>query len=420
MANIFGKEAGSGGQRQEGQWLKELTENGRLLAPVHCISSDVTQVEWFLTEKMDGKWTRIADAELEDFEEDSYEAALWRVWNCPHPRIPRDYFFYLTQSWIEVVGRGAWRLMDIDEFGRPGQLWPLPPHWIRDLPDEDNEFFKIRWWGVNGTIDVPKDEIIYFSRPDVRDPINKSCGMAQGVDDEVNQDTAMAKYNTFYFENFAMLGVMLGIPGYDMAKEEMDANFKSQRVGPKNAFRAFLFDSKNGAPAAVNLSPKMTDLNFKEGRDQCRNYIRENWQVPPERAGVLDNSNKGTIEGADFFQQRFNVVPRCRIWAQELDLKFTPLFDNRNELLTKFAEFDGKALPSRFKLCFVNPVKEADEQKLRVTTVGIRMGFMTVNEARGRHNMKEIPGGDVLLIPVNNVRVVPADGSFMIEGEPTK
>lgn len=417
LANLF-TVTGSGGVRQEGQWLTELGQNGRLLTPVHCIASDVTQVEWALTHKVDGKFQRIADENgLENFEDGSPEQVLWRVWNCPHPKIPRDYFFYLTQSWIETVGRGAWRMMKFDEAGRPTELWPLPPHWIHALPESNDGHFEITWWGERNRIDVPQDEIIYFSRPDYKDPVCKSRGMAQGVDDEVNQDTAMAKYNTFYFENFAMLGVMLGIPGYDNAKEEMDAEFKSNRVGAKNAFRAFLFDSSNGQPAAVNLSPKMSDLGFKEGRDQVRNYIRENWQVPPERAGVLDNSSRGTIEGADFFQQRFNVVPRARIWSQELELKFTPRFDNRNERLVAWHSFMEIEPPSRLKLCFINPVMEADDQKLKVTTIGMRMGFMTVNEARNRHDLPDVKGGDVFYIPVNNVRVVPSNGSFMIEGE---
>lgn len=416
LARLFEGSRGSGGVRQESQWLRELGVNGRLHSPVHCIASDVTQVEWILTRKEDGKFNRIADAELENFEDDSPEDHLWRLWNCPHPRIPRDYFFYITQAWIETVGRGAWRMMEFDEAGRPGELWPVPPHWIQRLPGENDGYFEIKWWGVRGTIDVPADEILYFSRPDFRDPVNKSWGIAQGVDDEVNQDSAMSKFNTFYFENFAMLGVMLGIPGYDDAKEEMDANFRRNRTGVRNAFRTFLFDSRNGQPAAVNLAPKMSELQFPEGRRQVRDFIRENWQVPPERAGVLDNSNRATIEGADFFQQRFNVLPRARIWAQELELKFTPRFDLRNKKLAAWAKFGEKGLP-RLKLCFINPIKEAEEQKLKVTTIGMRMGFMTVNEARSRHNLPNVDGGDIFYIPRNNVRVVESGGSFLIEEE---
>lgn len=418
LADFFGTGSGTGGVRQESQWLEELGVNGRLLSPVHCIASDVTQVEWTLNRKVEGQFVKIADEDgLEDFPDDeSPEAVLWRLWQCPHPRIPRDYFFYLTQSWIEAVGRGAWRMMNFDKAGRPSELWPLPPHFIKKLPGANDGKFKICWWGESREIDVPAKEIIYFSRPDFCDPVNLSRGMAQGVDDEVNQDTAMAKFNTFYFENFAMLGVMLGIPGYDEAKEEMDAKFKENRMGAKNAFKAFLFDSKNGSPIAENLSPSLRELNFQGGRDQVRNYIRENWQVPPERAGVLDNSNRATIEGADFFQQRFNVVPRARIWAQELELKFTPLFDDRNKKLAAWSRFK-ETPPPRLRLCFVNPVKEDGDRKLKVSTIGIRMGCFTVNEFRRRHGEKEIPNGNVLYVPVNNVRIVPVDGSFMIEGE---
>ncbi len=403
----------SGGIRNEEGWLRELGQNGRLLTPPHTIATDVSVMPWRV-QRVNEK------GKFEDFvpEKDSSAEKLENLWKQPHPRIPRSLFLYLSQLWIETVGRCAWRMMEIDEFGRPGELWPVPPHWIEKIPTPDNLFYKIKFWGHKSAIDVPASEMLYFTRPSVVDPLRECQGIAQSVDDEVNQDTAMAKFNTFYFKNFAMLGVILGIPGYTENKEEIDASFKEKHTGAGNAFKTLIADTANGNVTATNLAPSMRDLNFREGRDQTRDFIRQAWQVPPERAGVLDNSNRSTIDASDFFQQSKNALPRLVTWQEEFDLKLTPLFDDRNTELAKWSQRKKKLLP-RLLLVFQNPVTETEDHKLKVTQAGVRMGWVTINEARVRHGFERVEGGDVFYVPVNNVAAVPAvGGDFMAVAGP--
>ncbi len=398
----------SGGVRGEEAWLAEIGKNGRLLTPIHTIATDVSVVPWRVQRKNEKR-------KFEDFVPDAGESAekLAALWAQPHPRIPRSTFLYISQTWMESVGRCAWRMMEFDEFGRPSQLVPIPPHWIEEIPSTEKPFFKTRYWGHTGTIDVPAEEMLYFTRPDPRDPLRECRGIAQSVDDEVNQDTAMAKFNTFYFKNFAMLGVILGIPGYDDNKEEIDASIKEKHTGSENAFKTLIADSNAGNVTATNLGPSMRDLNFPEGRKLNRDFIREAWQVPPERAGVLENSNRSTIDGADFFQQSKNALPRLVCWQEEFDLKLTPLFDDRNEELIK-AEIKAKRKCPRLLLTFQNPVTETEDHKLKVTQAGVRMGWVTINEARARHGFDIVDGGDVFLLPINNVAAVPVvGGDFM-------
>lgn len=404
---LFGQMSGSGSVRHEEAWLRAAGKNSHLLTPVHCIASDVAVVNWHVEEQVskDQKFERGPLSESGDL--------LKELWEKPHPRLPRYHLLYWTQSCLELVGRCAWRLMEFDDKGRPGELWPLPPHWIKQTPTSNNGHFKIAWWGEEGDIDVPAAEITYFSRPGITDPMCSSQGIAQGVDDEVNQDEAMAKFNNFYFQNFAMLGLLIGVPGFDEAAPEIEAKFKEKRTGAHNAFKTMIVDSRHGNVTATNLAPKLSDLNFQEGRKQSRDFIREAWQVPPERAGVLDNSNRSTIDGADYFQQSKNTKPRLVTWQQELELKLVPLFDDRNKALNS-----GKRKAPRLRLVFEDPVTETEEMKLKVTREGFRAGWMTVNEARRRHDLETVSGGDVFLVPVNNVRAVSLDGQFVMMADP--
>lgn len=371
------------------------------------MASDTAVVDWHLQELVNDRWEDIVL-----FKEGSPADRFRRLWEKPHPRLTQFHLLYLTYYWSELVGRALWRMMDIDEFGCPGELWPIPPHWIQKQPTPQEPWFTTKWWGETGTIDIPAEEALYFACPHPADPMLLATGIAQTVDNEVNIDNSMSKFNDFYFRNFAMLGVILGIPGYDENKEEIDKAIEERRAGPENAFRTLIADSTGGNVTASNLAPALRDLNFQDGRKQTRDFIREGWQIPPERAGVLENSNRSTIDGADFFQQSKNVLPRLKRWAQEWDLKLTPLFDNRNKrLLAK-----NKGL-GRLRLWFENPVAETAENLLKVTTAGFRAGWMTINEARKRHGLQSVPGGDVFLFPTNNVTAVSANGDLTNIGQ---
>jgi hypothetical protein len=400
---------GSGGVRGEAKWIEEAGRNARLQTPIHVMSSDVAVVDWHVQQKAKGrKWEDVVE-----FPAGGSAEKLVELMGQPHPRLTQFDMEYLKNYWTESVGRCAFRMMGIDEFGRPSELWPIPPHWIHRLPTPQEPWFVINFWGFTETIDVPAAEMLYHTRPDPMDPMLKSIGLAQGVDNEVNIDNSMSRFNDFYFKNFAMLGVMLGIPGYDENKEEIDAAFREKHTGSDNAFRTFIADSSQGNVTASNLAPALRDLNFQEGRKQTRDFIREAWQIPPERCGVIENSNRSTIDGADYFQQSKNVLPRLKRWAQEYDLKLTPLFDNRNKRIKE------KNL-GRLRLWFENPVAETAEHLLKVTQAGFRAGWISINEARTRHGMDKVAGGDVFLIPTNNVTAVPVDGDFANVGQKPK
>lgn len=402
----------SGGVRAEEAWLAEANRNARLRSPIHTIASDVAVVDRMVQQLSEsGKWEDITV-----FEPGSSAELLDSLIRRPHPRLTEFDVEYLCNYWIETVGRCGLRLIDVDEFGRPGELWPVPPHFFRKLPTPEEPFFTIRWWGESDDINVPAEEIIYFSNPDPTNPMLLSVGTAQSVDTEVNIDLAMSRFNDFYFKNFAMLGVILGIPGYDENKEEIDRAIEERRSGPENAFRTLIADSSVGNVTASNLAPALRDLNFQDGRKQTRDFIREGWQIPPERCGIIDNSNRSTIDGADYFQQSKNVLPRLKRRAQEYDLKLTPLFDDRNPRLAEWAKKKRVRLP-RLRLWFTNPVTETAEHMLKVTTVGFRAGWMMLNEARMRHGLERVENGDVFFVPTNNVTPIVLGGDFTTIGQ---
>lgn len=403
--NFWGT-GGSMSSRGEQAWLEEAGRNSRLQTPVHTIASDVAVVDWRLQHGSRRKWE-----DLVEFVKGGSAEMLADLWEKPHPRLTKFDLMYITQYWVEMVGRGAWRMMDIDKAGRPKELWPVPPHWIHRLPSVEDPTFSITFWGDGGPVDVPAEQMIYFVRPSTVDPMLLAQGIAQGVDNEVSLDNAMGRFSDAYFRNFTMLGVILGIPGYDDSKEEIDAAFKEKHAGAENAFKTLIADSSSGNVTATNLAPKLSDLNMAEARKLSRDFIREGWQVPPERCGVIENSNRSTIDGADFFQQSKNVLPRLKWWSQQLDMRLTPLFDNRNSK-------SGEKL--RLRLTFENPVNETADHQLKVTTIGFRAGWLTINEARKRHGEPPVPGGDVFLIPTNNVTAVAIDGDFTAVGRAPK
>jgi capsid portal protein len=79
----------------------------------------------------------------------------------------------------------------------------------------------------------------------------------------------------------------------------------------------------------VRLEQDLRELEFLPLRKDISNAFREVYGVPPEALGIIENSNRATIEHALYIMAALVAVPRlerlCRMWEKFL----VPLFDDR-------------------------------------------------------------------------------------------
>lgn len=372
--------------RSDFEWARLYGDNARLRNPVHTIAVDVSQVKKRFH-------TATEDDEGREVLTPAYNTKFERLLRCPHPRLPWSKWSYILTVFLRLLGSCPVVIEEWDEDGDPARLTPLPPHFVMGGPYNGKDYWDVQWWTESRQI--PVSDVVYFYCPDTLDPMSP-LGMARALSDEVNIDEAMQKFSNYYFRNMAFLGAVVNAPGCEPS--ELKKEWEREREGILNAFKTLFVNSEG--MTVTNLSPQMRDLAFPQGLRLNRDLMGQGFQVPPERQGIIEASNRSTIDAADFFQMKGNVAPDVTYIEEVLNLYVGPLFGFEGDPLT-VVRFD-------------HPVKETVQVRQAQATAGVQGGWMTINEARKLNDLDPLPGGDVLLLPTNNVTPVSAFGTIAL------
>lgn len=55
----------------------------------------------------------------------------------------RSAFWKLHETYLMIKGEGQ-AVIERDAAGYPAELWPIPPHWVADIPRLDFPYYTIR------------------------------------------------------------------------------------------------------------------------------------------------------------------------------------------------------------------------------------------------------------------------------------
>lgn len=371
--------------------LQMFGVNSRLRGPVERMATDIGSVAW--------RVYRVDEANPDD-------RTLWQDVTRTHPlgqllRNPSEHFswgriMYLNQLYWELVGE-SFMLLDREE-GAPQEILPVPPTWVVTRPMWNQTYYTVMMpVGPDRTytVQIPKRQMIWIRNPDPRDPW-AGLGAAFAVDDEVQMHDEGLKYNHQQFRNGATPGTVISAPGLsEQARERLQKAFDQRHGGFWNAFKT----------AVINADVKITepmrsqrDMQFLELLQYLSQNVTENFHIPPELLGKSNESNRAAIDSALYIHGILNLVPDLNMWAEELNRKLVPRFDD-----------------VKVELAYINPVREGAEFLLKQANEGLTRGAITVNEWRKHNGFAPDPNGDERLIPVN-VAAVGADGTARVVG----
>ena len=294
-----------------------------------------------------------------DTEEEVTQHIALATLKRPNPVMTGSSLIRVTQLSLDLVGDAFWLLVR-NGFGAPVEYWPLPPHWIADLPKSDKPYFQVRWGTWNAK--VPEADMLWVYSPSPYDPYGRGRGVIQALADELSTDEYAAKHAGQIFFNRAMPDVVVQDVGAGPDEIKMHERAWNDRLrGLYKAMKPYFVNRELTfwQPEQMNLD----NLTLVPLRKFERDLQIQCWGIPPEQFGIIEKSNRATAEASDYIYEKRVVQPRKTFLANELTLKLLRKYDPRLELTfpdttPKNKELTTKLMQSSPSSFYANEIRE--------------------------------------------------------------
>jgi len=278
------------------------------------VAQEIGQTKWLLTRT--------------DRDQPVENHILMRALREPNSMMSGHALFRVTQLSLDLVGDSFW-LMSRNALGAPVQFWPIPAHWVAETPTPDETTFRVAWkaWQAR----IPQSEMLWLHDPMPADPYSRGAGIVRAMSDEIETDEFAAKHAKTLFFNKAMPDFVVmdeGAGPEELASHERKWRQKLQ--GFWKAMSPFFVNRKLDfwQPQQMNLE----NLTLVPLRQHERDIQLQCWGMPPEQLGIIENSNRATIDASNYVFQSRLIQPRRRFLADELTVHLAKLYDERLEV----------------------------------------------------------------------------------------
>jgi phage portal protein BeeE len=289
----------------------------------------------------------------------------------------------VSQAHMELAGETFW-MKERGPMGKAVAFWPLPANWVIDTPTMNHRFWKVSFRAWQG--EIPESEIVWFKDPDPVNPYGRGSGTAQSLGDELESDEYAAKHIKQFFFNRAKPDFMVYPKGEmnNMGPEQAKDLERKWLDGNQGFWRAFRPQFLSREVGIHEFTQNFQHLQLNELRAHSRDTSLQSYGIPPEVLGIIENSNRSTIDGGFYAFQKLTLEPRAEFWRSELQQKVVGDYD------------------PRLILDYDSPVQEDTEFRLKTYTAN--KATITVDEWRKLQSlppMGEEKGGTLRFQAVN-------------------
>lgn len=354
----------------------QLFHTSPRLDALAMIASDVASTPFKLFDKKQYKFDK-------DNADPVVDHLIYDVLENPMPgNVEMDEYTlrFLTTVYRLLIGEAFW-ICERDARGIPREWYPVPPNWVLTTPTQANNYFMIVPMGNTShkPLAVSPKDVVWFKDADITTPFGRGRARTEAIGDELETDELAAKYAKNYFHNDATPPMVIEAPG---ATPDMVERFKESWVqklgGVMNARKPAVIPWKDSK--ITKLADSVREMDFVESRKYLRDLCNQHWAQPPELSGILENSNRSTIDSAYYLWTKNVITRELHREESTLNRQFVPMYD--------------KDIVLRFD----NIVPDDKEFELRAATDGLLNGAVTVNEWRVKNGMKpDDKNGDVYL-----------------------
>ena len=298
---------------------------------------------------------------------------------------------YFVFACYALVGE-AFLLKVRDARNKVIALQPVSPSWVVQQPTVNQKYWQIYPFGTAGgnSIIVPVEDVISFKDIDLNDPYGRGRGTSEAIGDEIQSDEYASKYAKNLFFNDATPSAIIYAPeGNKETADQIKQTWLQKMAGFHHAKEPMVLTGKDSKFEKISQSP--TELDFVESRRFLRDNANEHFHIPPEIMGILQNSNRSTIDSAEYLLNKNVLADYLRMFERVIN----------SQLL--WEDYDKER---NFILHHENNISEDIAQKLQIANDGLSRGVLTVNDWRTAMGYeKDEKGGDVYLRGFGQVEV---------------
>lgn len=274
--------------------------------------------------------------------------------------------------------------------GKVIALTPIAPSWVVSSPSAVNHYWEIYPYGTTGgsSIIVPPEDVICFKDIDLNDPYSRGRGTAEAIGDEIQSDEYASKYAKNLFFNDATPSAIIYAPqGNKDTADMIKKSWLQKMAGINHAKEPMVLTGEGSKFESVGVSPR--ELDFVESRKFLRDSANQHFHIPPEIMGILENSNRSTIDSAFYLLNKNVLADYLRMFERVLNTQLLwEDFDKEKTLI----------------LHHENTIEEDVEQKLRIANEGLSRGVLTRNEWRVAMGYEpDEKNGDVYLMGFSTI-----------------
>jgi hypothetical protein len=285
----------------------------------------------------------------------------------------------LTMLHIDLVGEAFW-IMVRNMTGAPSQAILVPPSWVSKTPEDGADGFIVKYGRTE--IEVPRSEMVWFVDPNPAKPYGRGLGTGQILADELEIEEYAAKHVKMFFQNRARPELLVAGPNLPKdSATRLEHRWLEKLQGFRNTYLPFFMEAPDGMQIH-QFSQDFESMQLIDLRKHERDIVLQTFGVSPEIFGVIENSNRATIDAADFLIAKHVLTPRLDLTREFLQYRVMPEYDDESLII----DYDS-------------PVDQDKEFHLKAA--GRATWSRTINEWREMQNLPKHPQGDVFLAPAN-------------------
>jgi len=336
----------SGGKppdRSEFDLLKGYSKLPWLRAAINRISFSCASVEWRLYVSRDRKgyaWKNkklqqanfssrkklITKAKRNNALEEIEEHPVYDLINGFNPMLNGLLARQLLFMYPDLTG-DSFILKERNDSGQIVALWPVPSIWVTQTPSFSQNYFKVQVG--NYYYDIPRSEIIWTKSIDPKEPYGKGSSTAGSLADELDTDEYAAKHMKQWFYNRARPDILVTPKEGSMSKEDtkrLEKEWAAKSGGFWNKFKPYFMAR---GVNVTELSQTFKNMELTELRKNERDIIRQVFGIPPEILGIVETSNRATIEAADMIMAKYVMIPRLELVRVAFQEELATEFDEK-------------------------------------------------------------------------------------------